>query len=63
MMTKDCFVLGQQIKHFLRKMEESAEIASYCTVSNFLGAQLFINYIVLVLSAMNRRDFQKLSFC
>lgn len=63
MVTKDYFALGQQIKHFLRKMEEYAQIASYCTVSNFLSVQLFLTYIVLVLSAMNCRDFQKLSFC
>lgn len=62
-MTKDCFVLGQQIKHFLRKMKEDAQIAIYSTISNFLGARLFISYVVLVLSAANCRDFQKLSIC
>lgn len=38
MMTKDCFVLDSKLKHFLRKMEKYAQIANYCTISNFLGA-------------------------
>lgn len=52
-MTKDCFVLGQQIKCFLRKMEGHAQTAGYCTVLNFLGARLFISYVVLVWPAMH----------
>jgi len=43
-MTKGCFVLGQQIKHFLIKMEEYAKIASYCAISNFLVVQLSLMF-------------------